>query len=265
MKVWLAAQVAMFLQYATYSQILPPASRFEVASVKPAPKTSIAPTTGARKRAMKSRESIDAGRIAYSNTTLARVITVAYGVERNQVTGPAWLDSEEYDIIATFAPGTSKEQLAAMLQNLLAERFKMKMHWDTKRQRAYALLVGKNGLHLKHSNEKEGEGHVFFGDQGRAEFISYTIPEFAHFLTNVLDRPVIDMTGVQGRFDIITVVDIAKLKSQAGAVDSPGEGDGSALASVFSSMKELGLKLESRAEEVKHLIIDTAEKVPTEN
>jgi uncharacterized protein (TIGR03435 family) len=121
---------------------------FEAASIKPA-----APQTGMGMRVMMrgGPGSPDPGQITYSNVSLKNVVMTAYGVKGYQISGPKWLDSERFDIVAKIAMGATKEQFQMMLQNLLAERFKLAVHRETKELPIYALVVGKGGPKLKES------------------------------------------------------------------------------------------------------------------
>jgi uncharacterized protein (TIGR03435 family) len=125
---------------------------FEAASVKPAE-----PQTGMGIRVMMrgGPGTPDPGQINYSNVSLKNVLTVAYGVKGYQINGPKWLDSERFDIVAKIAQGSTKEQFQLMLQNLLAERFKLTLHHETKELPIYALVVGKNGPKLKESADDD--------------------------------------------------------------------------------------------------------------
>ena len=119
---------------------------FEAAAIKPA-----APQTGMGMRVMMrgGPGSPDPGQITYSNVSLKMVLTNAYGIKGYQINGPKWLDSERFDIVAKIAMGSTKEQFQMMLQNLLAERFKLAVHRETKELPIYALVVGKGGPKLK--------------------------------------------------------------------------------------------------------------------
>src|SRR5664279_6215744 len=83
------------------------------------------------------------------------ILTNAYGVKNYQVTGPGWLDTERYDITAKVPKGATKDDLKLMLQGLLAERFKLTLHHETKELPMYALVVGKGGPKLKESVEDD--------------------------------------------------------------------------------------------------------------
>jgi len=137
-----------------FSQIAPPA--FEVASVKPAP---LPPSGRARPTGAAGPLSNGPGQISYPNISLHTLLTSAYGVKDYQISGPSWLDSERFEIIAKLPPGTSKEQIPVMLQRLLADRFKLKLHREEKELPIYALVIGKNGPKLK---ESHGDGDTGF-------------------------------------------------------------------------------------------------------
>jgi uncharacterized protein (TIGR03435 family) len=83
--------------------------------------------------------------------TLKNLLMNAYDVKNYQITGPSWLDTERFDINATMPPDTTKEQFRVMLQNLLAERFKLTIHWETKELPVYSLVVNKGGPKLNES------------------------------------------------------------------------------------------------------------------
>jgi uncharacterized protein (TIGR03435 family) len=245
-----------------YSQPSSPSPVFEAASVKPGGTTPIPPPSAKGLRSTGIMISENPGRITYLNITLIPVLTRAYQVKRRQINGPAWLDSEKYDIVATIPKGASKEQFPAMLQNLLAARFKMTVHIETRQEKIYALVVGKNGPRLKESKDPDARS-VSFDSKGHMQFLAYSVADFAEFLANTLDRSVLDMTGLPGHYDFSTELDprISKLRppettEQDAANPSP---------SVFSSVQELGLKLEARDGMVKYIVIEKAEKVPAEN
>jgi len=138
-----------------FAQVAAAPFAFEVASIKPA-----APQPEGMFRIGMGG---DEGRITYTGVPLKLVMTRAYGVKQHQISGPSWLDSERFDINAKIPDGVSREQVPAMLQNLLAERFKMTIRRETKEQSVYALVVGKNGPKLTKASEEDG-GPVFDGD-----------------------------------------------------------------------------------------------------
>lgn len=221
----------------------PPA--FEVASVKP---NRTAANGGSTERA--------GGRITLKNTSLRECIEVAYGIppgREYELSGPAWLDSEKFDIVATAPPETSRECVLEMLQTLLAERFHLQTHYESKQLRAYALVVGKRGPKLKASSGPE-DG-LTWGD-GRVTARALSISQLADRLSGPifkLERPVVDMTGIPGLYDFTLEW-------------APDSAPGSPGASIFTALEDqLGLKLEVREIEARILVVDHADKIPVGN
>jgi len=133
---------------ALFAQTQAAAPVFEVASVKPAPPLDPAKIVSGQ---LHVGMSVDAARVDIGNLSLADLIRIAYKVKPHQVVGPDWMASQRFDILAKMPEGATKEQVPEMLQALLAERFKLTVHRDTKEHSVYALVVGKNGLKMKES------------------------------------------------------------------------------------------------------------------
>ena len=231
----MGAGLVVFASGVAFAQTAENSPTFEVASVKPA-----APITGNRIMVMirGGPGSPDPGQITYSNVTVKNVLTNAYGVKSFQITGPGWLDSERYDIIAKLPRGATKAEFMVMLQNLLAERFKLTLHREKKDLPMYALVVGKNGPKLKESADapapKDGEApnadgplaerQLKMGKDGfpvlppgaggrgsmaimlvngnaRMTATKQPMAGLAEMLSGQLDLPVVDMTGLTGNYD----------------------------------------------------------------
>jgi uncharacterized protein (TIGR03435 family) len=116
---------------------------FEVASIKPA-----APPVDGR---LMIRMGGDPGRLDYNNVSLKDLIRQAYGVKDYQISGPDWMASTRFDVVAKLPADTPRSKVPEMLQALLAERFKVTIHRETKELPMYALVVGKNGPKMKES------------------------------------------------------------------------------------------------------------------
>lgn len=294
--------VLALLASGAYAQTASDAPAFEVASIKPS-----APMTGGR---MMVKMGGDPGRVDYSNVSLRDVLARAYNLKRHQVQGPAWLDAARFDITAKVPDGVSRDKVPLMLQNLLADRFKVVSHRESKEQPVYALIVGKNGPKLKKSEDSAadppppavpgpggpgpggpGPGArrmMMMNQDGRMEIKRATMASFSDMLSNMLDRPVLDQTKIEGEYDIVMEVAMEDLvgmrRMAAGVGHMPGPGgpggpggpaggsaegspapDAAPKASIFTAIQSLGLKLDSRKAPVDYLVIDQAEKVPTEN
>jgi uncharacterized protein (TIGR03435 family) len=237
------------LAAAAYSQ------SFEVASVKISDKFR---QGGPDSR----RSSIDttSGNLTMRNTPLRQAITWAYKVSPLQISGKAF-DEERYDIIAKAAGPAKTEEMRVMLQTLLAERLKLALHRETKEMSAYAIVEAKGGHKLKES--ELGDGHGVKPIEGKIALhgVAASLDLLAMFLSQPLRTPVVDMTGLKGKydftFDVSTEVPMDRKEG-----DSPPDP-----VSVLQLLlpKQLGLKLEARKLPIEMLVIDHFEKTPIEN
>ncbi len=192
------------------------------------------------------------------NVSLRKCIGFAYQVGEDKdyaFPGPDWLNFEIFDIAAKFPPATSGEQVAMMLQTMLAERLKVKVHRETKELPVYALVVGKNGPKMQRA--APGGGTRFSLGPGHISGTAASMSALADRLH--LDRPVLDLTGLKESFDFTLTWTPDNAPGTPQADDASGP-------SIFTAIQEqLGLKLEPRRAPVQILVIDHAEKVPTEN
>jgi uncharacterized protein (TIGR03435 family) len=236
--------LSLILTSACFAQTAAPA--FEVASVKP---TTAEPGSS-------SGISSDIGRITGRNVTLKRCMRGAYGIPEAQIFGgPKWVDEERYDIDAK-APGPAGDHaMMAMLQQLLAERFQLVVHRETRPLPGYALVVGKKGLTAKRS--EPGVPSTSNASRRSIEATACNMGCLARKLSEVLHAPVADLTGVEREFDFqleFTPDDLQAKPASAG--DTAAQGP-----SVFAALDEqLGLKLEARKVPTEVIVIDRAEK-----
>jgi uncharacterized protein (TIGR03435 family) len=223
---------------------------FEVASVKPSRQAK----NGDEVRAATSPDSL-----TIRGASLRFCIEWAYETPPFQVDAPAWLSDTGYDIFAKAAQPVTVDRLRSMLRTLLVQRLGVKVHSDHKEMHAYALTLMPGGPKFRKSTTDEPP---FFGNDGRAGMLAkqVTMSEFASKISEPLGRPVIDATGLQGRYDIrIDVTSYMTAPPKDG-----GELDMESL--LFTAFREqLGLKLVSRKSAVDILVVDHAEKAPAEN
>jgi len=209
----------------------------------------------------------DLGRLTLRSVTLKFCIEVAYHARDYQLSGgPGWFGSESYDIDAKAAGPAKDSELYLMLQALLAERFKLSLHRETKEAPTYALVVGKNGIRV---HEVEiGDGAELRVSRDRLTGRKVPMSRFAEALSNLLGRPVQDMTGLSGVFDFsLTWTPDESLPTQKPGVqgDVAPAAENASNPSIFGAVQEqLGLKLEARKGSVEILVIDHAER-PTQN
>ena len=219
----------------------------------------------------------DPGRFTYPYMTLKDILKIAYNVKNYQINGPAWLDAERFDITATMPPYTTREQFRIMLQNLLNDRFKMTVHKETKELPMYSLIVNRGGPKMKESvvttsgdsAPRPGMPTVVAIGRARVTAIQQTMQDLANRLMSVLDRPVIDDTGLTAKYDF--VLTYAPDLSEGPGARGPGgdtitNPDVEAPQHLFGALQsQLGLKLEPRKGNVEVVVIDKMEKMPTEN
>jgi len=264
-----------------------PRAEFEVASVKPsAPGAPDRFNIGVR---------IDGAFVIVKEFSLKNYIALAYGVRDFQVSGPDWLGSSKFDLNAKFPEGFKRGQLPEMVESLLADRFKLALHREKKEFAIYALVVGKGGAKLKESapdSESDttapdkpnvnvsatgggrggttvnlGKGSYISNGNGRVEAHKVTIGALLDTLSRFVDHPIVDMTGLTGKYDLSLAygVDDLRMALRSAGVDRPLPDDALPPASIFESVKEVGLMLERRKAALDVLIIDHIEKAPVAN
>jgi uncharacterized protein (TIGR03435 family) len=210
------------------------------------------------------------GQVSVRNIPMKELIVQAYKVG-GVAGGPNWLDSERFDIIAKAPPNTPEDTLRLMLQTLLTERFKLAIHREQKITAVFALVAARGGFKLQAS---AGSGQPKCGRGQGAEGLNHTactnitMADLADWLPtriapSFIDRPVVDLTGLKGPYDI--QLDWVPRPLVGNAAD-PASADVAAGATVFDALdKQLGLKLEERKLPMPVIVIDHIERVPTEN
>jgi uncharacterized protein (TIGR03435 family) len=258
------AVFALLSAWALFAQSAAPRpafEEFEVATIKPA-----GPEAGRWIRMLSTN------RLFAKNHTLRSLIQAAYNLTPRAISGgPSWIDSESYDILAE-TPGDvrpSLDEQMSMLQKLLADRFKLTFHREPKEFSIYALTVAKNGPRLKESaapGELPKLTNVVFPDHISLPARSATMAQFASMLQRaVLDRPVVDETGLSGKYDFD--LEWADDESQFGGQlrKRASADDGHDKSGLFAAMQEqVGLRLEATKGPIETLVIDQVAK-PSEN
>ncbi len=208
--------------------------------------------------------------IAYSptgitarNVTLQRLIAEAYHLQLSQISGPVWLDRNEYDVEARTTAASTREQMAPMIQGLLAERFELKKHSQSREMRVYELAIGKSGprIHPIDAGETPAShaGFYFRGDLRQFAnllAVQLSIPALSNpsepAKASGPPIPVLDQTGLSGIYDFS--VDIR-----------PELGTDMFTMWQRALQDQLGLRLENRKGAVEVLVVDAASRTPTEN
>jgi uncharacterized protein (TIGR03435 family) len=296
----------------------PPAAplAFEVATIKPAEQITPAMVQAGK---MHVGLSIDQARVDIGYVSLNDMVVMAYKVKPYQVQGPDWLKVQRFDVLAKMPPGATKDDVPAMMQGLLKERFKMEIHRDSAEHSVYALIVGKGGIKMKEAEPdapvKEGEpaplakGEIAMGSgenavrvkvnadgkgstaqtakngvvktsMGPDNTMHYEVSKMdmsglADMFSAFLDKPVVDMTELKGKYQIafdLSMQDLMAVARKNGAnipAGAPGAAADAAPepggSSIFTAVQQFGLKLDSRKAPMEIIVVDRAEKMPTEN
>jgi len=233
----------------------PAAPAFEVASIKAS-------------RDVSSGSSVlqdQSGNLTTHNATLKRLVMFAYAVREHQVIGgPSWIDSACFDILAKPAVRTrSSAEFRRMVQALLSDRFKVKLHQDSRELPIYALVLAKGGPKLTEWKEGVGPTCQYQGGELTCRKVSMAI--LADELARRVGRTVVDRTGVTGAFDVKLTWSPDEFQVPGPAEMGRAEAANPGGLSLFSAVQEqLGLKLEADKGPVPVLIIDSAER-PSEN
>jgi uncharacterized protein (TIGR03435 family) len=201
------------------------------------------------------KTEITPGTLTMRDVTAATCIKFAYRVQDSQISGPEWLQSQHFDIMAKADAPVAEDQLRLMMQALLADRFKLAFHRQSKELSAYAMTVAKGGAKLKESaaETKPYRENSAVGSIVRA----WTMKEWADFISGPMQTPVVDMTGLKGRYDFS--LDFTPYLPGGEKVMNVAFDNANGIM-VAAMQGELGLKLESRKETLEVLVIDHVEK-----
>lgn len=238
-----------------------PTFAFEVASVKAAPERDYG--SYARPTGMAPEITGNPTRIDFSDVSLDGVICRAYGTRPLDIKTPGWMQERRYDIHATVPADAPKGHIPEMLQNLLANRFQMKLHWETREESGYILTVATGGLKLKQS-APDTPPVTSFSWNGHFVMRPRTMTELANSLRFDMGQPVIDKTELPGKYDI--VFDAAP-ESMPGFMNIvKNRQQESQFPTIFEALHRLGLELKHGGKvPVKYLVVDSALQVPIGN
>ncbi len=202
------------------------------------------------------------GRFAARGYTLVLLIQRAYGVMDWNVTGgQEWIRTDRFDVVAkaNVSGNLTERQLQPMLQKLLADRFKLRLHHTTKEMPGYALVIAKGGSKLKVSAEKDQHPDTFRMNNGGLHGEGVSMPDMARFVAGKLGLVAVDETGLKGLYDFKAEW---KVEMEPPASGSPDHDPRDALRfAVFSALQDqLGLKLSPKKITVQMLVIDSVER-----
>lgn len=259
--------VVLILAASVYAQN-PARPEFEVASVRVSNPDNLSVSY------MPTLNVPPGGTLRISNRRLDEIIMVAYGIGGNQLSGPRWLTElttdptqvTRFEIVAKVPENAAKDQVPLMLQSLLEDRFKLKVHRESRPTQVYSLEVAPNGHKLNTTvgipgrapgcTRAIGTGPDY---SAAADCYSVTMAQFAQQLPALApayfrEGPVVDHTGLSGAYDVrLEWRTLAEI--EAGA-------DG---RTMYEAVKKVGLNLEKKRENAEMLVVDHCEQLPTEN
>jgi uncharacterized protein (TIGR03435 family) len=201
------------------------------------------------------------GLLRITNATMQSLITYAFDVRDFQISGgPGWLTADRYDITGKPENGAHDAQMKEMLRTLLAERFQLQTHRETKNGSVYALVVAKSGMKLEvTTNPNHRTSHTSASADGKRTFHAegFNMDELAASLANILRQTVVDRTGDAGKYDFdLSWMPDPGTSNNAADLSGP---------SIFTALQEqIGLRLESQKGPIPILVIDRVER-PSEN
>jgi uncharacterized protein (TIGR03435 family) len=241
--------------------------QFEVASMK----ATVDPTlAGIIKRMPGERGYFGA------NMPLMAYIRIAYQLRDSQITSPDWLSRQNYDLDAKAEKPSTPDELHVMLQQLLLERFHMKVRRETREQSGFVLVVEKGGVKMQDHDPEDKVILPIMPGSGTHVGTNVTMPYFAFYLSNELDKTVVDKTGLDGHYDFRAnwMAEGANVMPMQMAPPSPDNvvsmemrasmAPMPSMPTIFVALKQLGLRLDPAKVPAEHLVIEHIEQL-TEN
>lgn len=256
---WKFGVKAKFIRSALCLILLFPASVFFVRVARAQPTfavASIRPSAAEVPFEHDGKRETSPGTLRMRDVMVATCIKWAYGVQESQIVGPTSLRAEHYDITAKADEPVGDDQLKLMMRALLADRFKLNFHHENKELRSYALIVAKGSQKL-HPSVADGKSTI---QNSAIGFVakSTTMEEFANYVADPLRTPVVDKTGLNGKYDF--AVDFTNYLPEDANTVRPN-----VISVMMLALEgELGLKLEPTKTSVEVMVVDHVEK-PSEN
>jgi uncharacterized protein (TIGR03435 family) len=209
-----------------------------------------------------SRPELRNGTLTARNVSMRMLLRAAYDLSEPQTTGPDWLDSDRYDLAAKSPQGVPDSELMPMLQALLKERFHLAFHREVKEMPVFDMVVAKGGLKIwlfdpaRPVPKPPLPAHVTSAMVASNGVV--TMPQLAIQLTYSAGRPVLDKTGLEGRYGYFLFYTTLSAQSDDATA-------GSGPPDFFAAVEQqLGLRLEPKKESIEILVVDHAERVPTQ-
>ena len=263
---------------------------FEVASVRAVGPPDAGVAIGLR---------LDGSQAHIVSLPMRDLIAMAFRVRLYQISGPDWMRSERFDVNGKLPAGSNADQVPDMMLSLLQERFGLKFHREQKDQPVYTLTLDKTPLKLEKSAQEPGAavaagvrsvtgtgdadgvsvdlggGSYYSFKNNKFEIKRVTMDTLARLLERYLDRPLVNMTGLDGTYDLtlaVTQEDYYTLLIRAGVnsgVNMPAQAmqllERGSISSLIDALQQLGVKLEARKAPLDMVMVDQVSKTPTAN
>jgi uncharacterized protein (TIGR03435 family) len=239
--------------------------KFDVASIRPAEQ-------GIRRSFSGGPGTADPTRYTAISAALSDILVDAYGVGIDQISAPAWMDTARFNINANIPKGATREQFREMLQNLLEERFRLTAHHEKKNFMVYEMTIAKSGLKMKPSAEDPNAAPPEYGLDGiivlrrsskdglvTVDMPQMTLPDVVRALKRLGVR-VVDKTGLTGRYNFDLIYEPPGSRSLNEIQANPAPPD-----FLSAIEKQLGLHLQKVSAPLDFVVVDHADKVPTQN
>ena len=242
----------------------------------------------------------DPGQLLFSGVSVSRLIVTAYGAKAYQVSGPAWMGVEKFDVVAKIPAGATRQQVGLMLQTLLVDRFGLQLHHESRDLLGYELQIAKDGHKLRPPAEivssadtaqesvllqagsdrmppRHFEGTLIYWERSRgwgilklsngllrAVGVSQTLADVATRCEGQVHLPIVDKTGLTGRYDYSFdyAPDPPANQQEESAVGTAMD-PGPDFATAFQ--KQLGFRLEKKRLPIDVLVIEHVDRTPVEN
>ena len=206
--------------------------------------------------------------VSMRNVTLKILVAWAYHVQRPAIVGPAWFDDQRYDILAKAGWPAKEDEMRPMMVTLLAERFHLAVHRETREMEVMAFVEPKGG-HKVTPSQVEGEPQVSDSPGGGKLIKGVALMELAEDVSHDVAMPVLDMTGLKGRFDFTfnpqKYLAAARASVMADPQHRPSEAELRVTVMQDLIAGDTGLRLEARRAPVELVVVDRCDKAPVEN
>ena len=231
----------------------------------------------------------------YQNVSLKSMLYYAYGAQGDRVIGPDWIGADKFDVLATIPPGTNKNEFTLMLRNLLADRFNLVLHTESKEVKGYRLVLGRGGAKLSVADPAElvsprsdhlnigisADGYPVLdrpgiiypfvkGYSGKAIHLivkAQTLDSVAKMLDGFVHAPVLNETRLDGvySFALNFAVERAAPLPSASQREPPLDPDDNPFPNIASAIQQLGLRFESSRNRIDVYVVDRANRTPSAN